>query len=52
MGYSAQIPLLSAVEKNEKYVQEWLENNYPEYVREARWMNATILFEDESGMQF
>lgn len=51
MGYSAQIPLLSAVEKNEKYVQEWLENDYPEYVREAREMSATILFEDESGMQ-
>jgi transposase len=51
LGYSAQMPLLSAVEKNHEYVKEWLENEYPEYVKEAREKNATILFQDESGMQ-
>ena len=51
MGYSAQMSLLSAVEKNREYVKEWLENEYPEYVKEAREKNATILFQDESGMQ-
>ena len=48
---TSQMPLLSAVEKNQEYVKEWLENEYPEYVKEAREKNATILFQDESGMQ-
>ncbi len=51
MGYSAQMPLATAMEKNQDYVNEWLKNEYPEYVKEARNHNATILFQDESGMQ-
>ena len=51
LGYSAQMPLISAIEKNNDYVKEWLEKEYPEYVKEARKKNATILFQDESGMQ-
>ena len=49
MGYSAQMPVI--VEKNPEYVNEWLDKNYPEYVEEAREKNATILFQDESGVQ-
>lgn len=50
-GYSAQIPVAVAMEKNPEYVSEWLEKNYPEYVKEATEKNATILFQDESGVQ-
>ena len=51
MGYSSQIPMARAVEKNPEYVKEWLEKEYPQYVKEAHDHNATILFQDESGMQ-
>lgn len=51
LGYSAQIPLATAMEKNPDYVKEWLENEYPAYMNEAREKGATILFQDESGMQ-
>jgi len=51
MGYSAQMPLATAMEKNQDYVNEWLKDQYPQYVKEARDHNATILFQDESGMQ-
>jgi len=51
MGYSAQMPLATAMEKNHDYVNEWLQDKYPEYIEEAREHNATILFQDESGMQ-
>ncbi len=51
LGYSAQIPVAVAMEKNPEYVNEWLGKNYPEYVKEAGEKNATILFQDESGVQ-
>lgn len=51
LGYSAQIPVAVAMEQNNDYVGEWLEKNYPEYVKEAKEKNATILFQDESGVQ-
>ena len=51
LGYSAQIPFATAMEKNPDYVKEWLEKNYPEYVKEGEGKNATILFQDEAGMQ-
>ena len=35
----------------EEYVEEWLEKIYIECVREANEKNATILFQDESGVQ-
>ena len=51
LGYSAQIPLATAMEKNPEYVKEWLEKEYPEHMKEAHEHHATILFQDESGMQ-
>lgn len=51
LGYSAHIPLATAMEKNDDYVKEWLENQSPEYMKEARDHNTTILFQDESGVQ-
>ena len=51
LGYSAQIPLATAMEKNTDYVKEWLENQYPEHMKESGEHNATILFQDESGVQ-
>ncbi len=44
LGYSAQIPVAVAMEKNSEYVKEWLEKNYPEYMKEAMEKSATILF--------
>ena len=37
--------------KEPEYVREWLEYEYPEYVKDAREKNARILFQDESGIQ-
>ena len=51
MGYSAQIPIAVAMEKDNDYVKKWLSEDYPIYVKEAREYNATILFLNESGMQ-
>ncbi|MGP6238995.1 winged helix-turn-helix domain-containing protein [Cuniculiplasma sp. SKW4] len=51
LGYSGQIPVAVTMEKNTKYLKEWLEKNYPEYVKEANEKNATFLFHDESGVQ-
>ncbi len=39
------------MEKNPGYVNEWLDKNYPKYVKEANKKNATILFQDESEVQ-
>ena len=51
LGYSAQIPLATAMEKNDNYVKEWLEKEYPEYMKEGREHSATVLFQDESSVQ-
>lgn len=51
LGYSAQIPIAVAMEKDDDYVKRWLSEEYPQYVKEAREHDATILFLDESGMQ-
>ena len=51
MGYSSQMPVTKAIEKDSEYVKKWLEKEYPEYVKEAKEHSATILFQDESGMQ-
>lgn len=51
LNYSAQMPVAVAIERNTEYVKVWLEKNYPEYVKEAKEKNATILFQDESGVQ-
>ena len=51
LGYSAQIPIAVAMEKDDDYVKRWLSEEYPQYVKEAREHDATILFPDESGMQ-
>ena len=48
-GYSAQIPV--AMEKNDDYVKEWLDKQYPEFMKEAKDHDATVLFQDESGVQ-
>ncbi len=49
LGYSAQIPIAAAMEKDDDYVKRWLSEEYPKYVKEAREHGATILFLDESG---
>lgn len=51
MNYSAQMPLATAMEKNPEYVESWLRDQYPEYLKEAQERKALILFLDESGMQ-
>ncbi|EQD55576.1 ISXoo2 transposase [mine drainage metagenome] len=51
LNYSSQMPVAVSIEKDPAYVKEWLEKNYPEYMKEAKENNATILFQDESGVQ-
>jgi transposase len=51
LGFSAQIPLLKAIERNEKAIREWITVNWPQIVETARKENAVIFFYDESCVQ-
>jgi len=51
LGFSAQIPLLKAVERNEKAIREWITVNWPQIVQTAQKENAVIFFCDESCVQ-
>lgn len=51
LGFSAQIPLLKAIERNEKAIREWITVNWPQIVETAQKENAVIFFYDESCVQ-
>lgn len=48
MGFSAQVPLPRALERNEAYIREWTREEWPKIQARARRTGATILFLDES----
>jgi len=51
LGFSAQVPLLKAIERDENAIQEWISLNWPQIVETARLEDAVIFFYDEGGVQ-
>jgi len=51
LGFSAQIPLLKAIERDEKAIREWIANVWSQIVETAQKEGAVIFFYDESCVQ-
>lgn len=51
LGFSAQVPLPRALERDEAYIHHWRRVEWPRIVARARRQGATILFLDESFKQ-
>jgi transposase len=51
LGFSAQIPLLKAVERNEKAIKEWITERWPQIVQTAQKEDTVVFFYDESCVQ-
>ena len=51
LGFSAQVPLLMAMERDEKFIQNWISNVWPQIVETAQNEGAVIFFYDESCVQ-
>ena len=51
LGYSAQVPLPRALERDEEYIRQWKRVEWPKIQAEARRRGATLLFLDESCVQ-
>ena len=51
LGFSAQVPLLRAVERDENIIREWISVNWPQIVEVAQMEEAVIFFYDEGGVQ-
>lgn len=50
LGFSAQVPLKRALERDEDYIREWLEERWPEILKEAEEGGSNVVFVDESGL--
>jgi len=51
LGFTAQVPLLRAMERDEDYIKWWIDKKWPEILELAHKENAVILFMDESSVQ-
>jgi transposase len=51
MGFSAQVPLPRALERDERYIRQWVREEWPKIQTRAQRTGATILFLDESCQQ-
>jgi transposase len=51
MGFSAQVPLLRAIERDEEYISWWIKEKWPEIQLLAQKEDAELLFIDESCIQ-
>ncbi len=51
MGFSAPVPLPRALERDERYIRQWVREEWPKIQARARRTGATILFLDESCQQ-
>jgi len=50
LGFSAQVPLKQALERDEDYIREWVEERWPKLYRKARESGSELIFLDESGL--
>jgi transposase len=51
MGFSCQKPLYRAYQKDPEAVESWKKTVFPQIKKRAKKLNATIYFEDESGIR-
>jgi transposase len=51
LGITPQRPTRSAVERDEAECRRWATEEFPKIVREVKRKQATILFEDETGLR-
>jgi transposase len=51
LGFTAQVPLLRAMERDEDYISWWVEVKWPQIQQLASAEHALILFMDESSVQ-
>lgn len=49
LGWTPQIPLTKAIQRNEKEIEQWRREVWPELVRQAKRERRTLIFVDESG---
>jgi transposase len=49
IGWTPQVPIARAIQRNEKEIQRWRDEVWPELERRARKARRTIVFVDESG---
>ena len=50
LGFSAQVPLKQALERDEGCIKEWVEERWPEILKDAEEGGSELLFVDESGL--
>ena len=51
LGFSAQVPLKRALERDDRYIRKWVRETWPGIYRYARRRRATVVFVDEAGSQ-
>ncbi len=51
LGFSAQVPLKRALERDDRYIRQRVRKTWPEIYRHARRRRATLVFGDEAGSQ-
>ena len=51
LGFSAQVPLTRALERDDDYIRHWVRTKWPEIYRHVVETNATLVFIDEAGAQ-
>ncbi len=49
IGWTPQVPITRAIQRNEKAIQHWREHDWPQLKRIATRQGRTVVFVDESG---
>jgi len=49
LGWTPQIPITRAIQRNEEEIERWRQEVWPELVQQAKRDRRTLLFVDESG---
>lgn len=52
MGWTPQIPITRAIQRNEEEIERWRTETWPKLRRRARRERRTLVFTDESGFYF
>jgi transposase len=50
LGFSAQVPLKQALERDEDCIKQWVEERWPNILKEAEKSGSELVFLDESGL--
>jgi len=50
LGFSAQVPLKQALERNDDYIKHWLDERWPNILKDAENSGSELVFLDESGL--